>query len=229
MAIAVVADIGIDLTFGEFRQVRFRVVAGIGAEHRFCLAPDGGGLDHGEQQFLLRAGAMGLGVEDDLGLVIHGGDAGVALDHALAGGHLGRLVIGSVAEPGAALAALAICRVLGQPLADLGGFATEALPRVGGTRFVRFGREGIGGHLAFHHGLDGGFHLRRLPLEVGPRTALLLGSVRGQLDAVDGEERPPDQLLAVTHHQHLGEEPGHLVTEFRNEGGQRGEARAGVA
>ena len=32
---------------------------------------------------------MGLGVDNDLVLVVDGGDAGVSLDDALAGGHLG--------------------------------------------------------------------------------------------------------------------------------------------
>jgi hypothetical protein len=45
--------------------------------------------------------------------VINGGDAGIALDDALAGGHLGGFVVGAVALDHFAFGALAVLRVLG--------------------------------------------------------------------------------------------------------------------
>ena len=46
---------------------------------------------------MLLALAKGLGVDDDLMLPVHCGHAVIALERALAGGHLGAFVIGDVA------------------------------------------------------------------------------------------------------------------------------------
>ena len=66
--------------------------------------------------------AKGLGVDDDLVLLVHRGDPVIALDRALAGGHLGAFVIGDVAlhflvpfPPGPSLGGLRWTQSVGQP------------------------------------------------------------------------------------------------------------------
>src|SRR5690606_20361828 len=102
-------------------------VAGIGAAQRVC------GVDDGFEQRLFRAGAVCLGVDDDLRLLVHGGDAGVALDHPFAGGHLGRFVVGAVGQVDPPLGALAILGVVVEPGAQLTGVGLQPLQPARGT------------------------------------------------------------------------------------------------
>ena len=62
---------------------------------------------------------MRLGIDDDLCFLIDGGHTGIALDHALAGGHLGGFIVGAVREANAVVTATAIFRVLFEPVAQL--------------------------------------------------------------------------------------------------------------
>ena len=84
------------------------------------------GFDDGHQQFLFAARAVRLRFDDDLVSGIDGGHAGVALYHALARRHLGRFVVGAVALADRAFAALAIFRVIVEPLPDLRGIGLQA-------------------------------------------------------------------------------------------------------
>lgn len=102
LAVAVVRDIGLDVVCGQILQVALGVVAGVGGDDGLGRAVGRGGRDHREQQLLFAAGAVGLRVDDDLRLGIDCRDTGVALDHAFAGGHLGRFVIGAVGQAHAA-------------------------------------------------------------------------------------------------------------------------------
>ena len=70
---------------------------------------------------------MGLSLHDDLVLLVDCGYSGVALHHAFGRGHLGRLVVGAIGQSHFALGALALLRVLLQPLADLFCLAIEPL------------------------------------------------------------------------------------------------------
>ena len=81
----------------ERGEIRFTLVARVGREHRRALAERGERLDDGEHQLLLGARAMRLCLDDDLMLRIHGGHAGVGLDHAFVGGHLRSLVVRAIA------------------------------------------------------------------------------------------------------------------------------------
>ena len=152
-------------------------------------------------------------------LVIDRGHAGVALDHTLVGGHLGRLVVGEVGHDRIALDAQSILGVLIQPLTQLLGLALQPLEFAAvALRFVQRLRIGLALRLDHAQGLL--LHLAQLALEIGARAAAGLGSIGGQFDAVDGEHLTADEALAVAQHQHLGKELGDLVAEFGDEGGQ---------
>ena len=60
---------------------------------------------------------MRLGCDDDLVTTVDGGHAGITLNDAFAGGHLGAIGIGAIALADRALAALAVVGMVGQPLA----------------------------------------------------------------------------------------------------------------
>jgi hypothetical protein len=59
--------------FGQRLEVGVGVVAGVRRDQGVGGAVRRGGLDHRHQQCLFAAGAMGLGVDDDLVAVIDGG------------------------------------------------------------------------------------------------------------------------------------------------------------
>lgn len=69
---AVVGDQGIDLQLGELFEVAFRVVTRIVGDEAAAGDERGNNqcafdrLDHRDEQFLLAAGAVGLGIDDDL-------------------------------------------------------------------------------------------------------------------------------------------------------------------
>ena len=56
-----------------------------------------GAFDHGLQESMFLGCTEGLGMDDDLVLVIDHGHTVIALDHAVGGLHLGALVVGDVA------------------------------------------------------------------------------------------------------------------------------------
>lgn len=123
---AVVGDEGVDFQLGQCLEIGFGVIARIGGDETAVCdewSPGRGrldGFDHGDEQFLLAASAVRLRVDDDLVPGIDGRYAGVALDHALAGGHLGGVVVGAVAFADAAFTALPLFRVGLQPVPYLG-------------------------------------------------------------------------------------------------------------
>jgi hypothetical protein len=84
-------------------------------------------IDHPQQQLLLGSHTVSLRFHDDLMLLIDRSHPGVALDHALAGGHLGRVVVGAVALAHLAVGPFALLGVLVQPLAQLLGTLTQPL------------------------------------------------------------------------------------------------------
>ena len=173
---------------------------------------------------------MGLGFDDDLVSGIDGGDAGVTLDDAFAGGHLCTLGVGAIAFAEGAFAALSVLRVGSQPLAKLSGFpiqACGALPGFLGE--VGFVGQAVVLAVAFEHLLGGGFEFVGLVGEVSAGAAFGFGGVAGQLDAVDGEHFAADQALPVAEVEDLGKEFGNFFVKAGDEGGERGEVRHGIA
>ena len=121
---------------------------------------------------------MGLGVDDDLVRTIDGSDAAAALNHALGGGHLGALMVGTVALADRAFAALAVVGVCAEPLAELCGLVLQAGDMLG----ILFGqfwftRQAVILAMAGQHRLSGHFELLGLSGKVGTGAALGLGSV----------------------------------------------------
>ena len=121
---------------------------------------------------------MGLGVDDDLVRTIDGSDAAVALNHALGGGHLGALVIGAVALADRTFAALAVMRMVGQPLTELCGFSPQAFDTLGGLLVqIGFDRQGVVLAVTSHHGSGGSFELVGLAGKIGTRATLGFGCI----------------------------------------------------
>lgn len=228
LAVAVVGDEGGNARSLQMFQRLAAVVAGIGGVAGVGAAQRVRGVDDGFEQRLFRAGAMCLGVDDDLRLLVHGGDTGVALDHALAGGHLGRFVIGAVGQVDPSLGAFAILGVLVEPGAQLTGIGLQTLKPARGTLGLVLGLL-VALALAFDHRLRRLFHLLGLAQEVGAGAAARLAGVARQLDPVDGEHLPPDQALTVTDREYLGKQLGGQLAHAGDELGQRGEVRLAVA
>lgn len=237
LAHAVVGDQGVDVQVSELFEVGLRVIPGVGgdeagrAEERlFVVHCALDRLDDGHQQFLFAAGAVGLGIDDDLVFGVDGGDAGVALHHAFGCRHLGRLVVGAVALPDGALATFAVFGMIGKPLAELGGVTLQAGDALG-CFLSKVGLDGlaVGFAVAVEHDAGSGFEFGGLMLEVGASAALLLAGVGRQFDAVDGEHLAPDQALPVAQVEHLGEDAGDVVGEGGDESGKGGEVRLAVA
>ena len=188
----VVGDQGRSVPLGQRLEVGFTVVAGVRGDERVRRTVRCGGLDHREQQCLLAAAAMGLSLDDDLVPVIDGGDAHIALDDALAGGHLGRFVVCAVALHHFAFGALAVFRVGSEPLTHPGGFRRQTVNVASFfRRQVGFDRQGVVLAMTGEHGLGGGFHLVGLALEVGTGAASGLAGVARQLDADQRPEGSP--------------------------------------
>ena len=117
-----IRHIGIDALLHEALHVRFRVKAGIGGELGFLEYVSAkvlsGALDHGLEEFMFLGCAEGLGMDDDLMLVIHDGYPVIALDDPVGGLHGCALIVGDVALYGlAGLARFVI--VFFQPGPDL--------------------------------------------------------------------------------------------------------------
>ena len=173
---------------------------------------------------------MGLGFDDGRVFGIDGGNATVALQHALVGGHLGAVVVGAVALANFTFAALAVVGVGGEPLTEFGGLvpvAGEALGVLVGQ--VGFDREGVVGAVAFEHLLGGLFELGGVLLEVGAGTAPGLAGVAGEFDAVDGKHLAADEALPVTEPEDLAEDVGDGLVAAGDEGGEGCEVGCGVA
>jgi len=162
-------------------------------------------------------------------LGIDGGHAGVALNHAVAGRHLGALIVGDVALDFLAAAADPFF-VLDQKVLDLAAGGLQrldlllfALPprRLRGLPTIFFA---VPLEQKAHRPVD---LLCFLPQVLfGP--APLLGSVRGHLAAVDGKHLPAQQAHFAADQQHLAEQGGDLLGRVRNEGGNGGEVGPAV-
>ncbi|MNZ89918.1 hypothetical protein D3C78_1088600 [compost metagenome] len=228
LAVAVVGNISRDTRCAQLFEPCAAVVAGIGGVAGVGGAQMGRRLDHRGKQGLFRARAMGLGFDDDLRLLVHGSDTGVALDHPLAGGHLGRLVVGAVGQVDPPLGALAIFRVLAQPGPQLPGAGLQALELARGAQ-VFILRATVALALLRDHRSGGLLHLLGLAQEVGAGAAAGLAGVARQLHPVDGEHLAADQPLAVADGEHLGEQPGRQIAHVGYERGQGGEVRLAVA
>ena len=93
-------------------------------------------------------------------------------------------------------------------------------------------------HVTKHAGLRPLFFVRELSRrfefvglanEIGTGTALGLGGIAWQFDAVDGEHLPTNQALSIAEVEDLGEQSGDVVAQSRDKGGNRGEVRGAVA
>jgi len=103
----VVGHVAVDLPFVQVLHIGFVGEAGIGGNGGALLVdtvsdtqlPEASfhALQYRLQGVVFLAFAKGLGIDDDLVFSVHRGHAVIALDCALAGGHLGTFVIGEVA------------------------------------------------------------------------------------------------------------------------------------
>ena len=87
----------------------------------------------------------------------------VALDYALVGGHLGRLVVGAIRFTNCSALALAVVRILPEPLTNLCGIVLhplDPLKRLGLD--IRFAGSGIVELMTIEHRACRPFHLLRL-------------------------------------------------------------------
>ena len=91
----------------------FAVIASIGGDERGRFEIRFECLDDRPQQGVFGAGAVGLRGDDDLMFGINGRDAGVALDNAFVGRHLGALVIGAIAFDDRPARPLAVMGMIG--------------------------------------------------------------------------------------------------------------------
>lgn len=134
------------------------------------------------------------------------------------------------ALPDAAFGALAVFRILLEPVAQLAGVLLQALDAAGvlGGQ-VGFSRQGVVLPVAGEHDLGGGFEFAGLPLEVGASAAPGFAGIAGQLDAVDGEHFPADQSLPVAQVEDLGKEFGDVVAQAGDEACEGGVVRHAVA
>ena len=122
---------------------------------------------------------MRLRFDNDLVSGIHRGHAGIALQYALGGGHLGRLIVGAVALADRATGSLAIgvARQLRAQLLWLTLQALQAL-RVLGLQ-IRFNRLVVLIAMSLQHHRGRRLELVELLLEVRTRAAARLGRVAG--------------------------------------------------
>lgn len=121
---------------------------------------------------------MRLRLNDDLVRTIDGGDAGIALNNSFAGGHLGAIGIGAVALADRTFAALAVMRMVGQPLTELCGFSPQAFDTLGGLLVqIGFDRQGVVLAVTSDHGSGGSFELVDLTGKIGTRTTLGFGCI----------------------------------------------------
>jgi hypothetical protein len=119
LAVAGVGDVGLEFARLEWCAGGRAVIAGVGGQDRVRRTRLAERIDSWAPELLRPAHAMGLGLDDDLVLLIDRRHPGVALDDSRGSGHLGRLVVGAVALASRALGDLAILGMLLQPLAEL--------------------------------------------------------------------------------------------------------------
>ena len=77
--------------------------------------------------------------------------------------------------------------------------------------------------------LDRLMHLVSLAQEVLALAALGFGSIRGQLNPVDGEHLAPDQPLPIADHEDLGKHLAYRATQRAYKGCQRTVVRLAIA
>ena len=111
----------INVVFGELFERVLAVETGVGGDDGLALqqllvAQAFGDIDN---HAVLGTVAPGLGVDNDLVLIIHRGQPGVALNNAFLGRHFGAVVIGEITLAGLAAGAGFIVRMFGEPLAQL--------------------------------------------------------------------------------------------------------------
>jgi hypothetical protein len=96
------------------------VITGIGKDQRLRATAIGAGIEHRQQQRMLRSGTVRRGFDDDLILGIHHRNAAIPLHDALVGRQLRRVVVGEVRLADLAACAHAIVGVRRQPIANFG-------------------------------------------------------------------------------------------------------------
>ena len=111
----------------------------------------------------------------------------------------------------------------------MGGFFGEAFDLLPGLGVqADFDGLAVVCAVAGKHGGCGSLQFLRLMQEVGAGTALMLGGVRGKLDAVDGEHFAADQPLPVAEVENAGKERGDLSGKAADECGECREVRNAV-
>ena len=232
-----VGDVGIDIVFLRVLNARLAGVTGIGGELRFVehvlgdpgrLALCTGVLDQRCQQVGLLTFSVRLGGHHDLVLGIDHGNAVVALNHAVVGGHLGAVGVGDVA----------LSLVAAVPEVRPGGleeaFDLVDLAFVGGAFLLLLGHDrrefflDILCLMAGHDLLCRGVQFLLLVAQLLEGAAPLLRGVAGQFAAVDGEGVLADQVELTGVHQYIREHAGDFLAHLRDAVRDRGEVRAGV-
>ena len=226
---AVVGDERVYLHRGELLQVLFAVISRIGSDERVVREHVLHRRYHRHEELLFGTGAVRLGANDDLVLAVDRRHPGIALDHPLAGGHLGALVVGAVALADRAPHPSALPGVIGKPAAKLRRIALEALDALGCLRReIGFDRIRIFLAVPLQHRLRRRFEFLGLALEVGARAAAALRRVAGQLHPVDRKHLAPDQALPIADRQHGREHPGDVLSQGAHETGDCREVRARI-
>ena len=158
---------------GQLLEVRFTMISGIGGDHGGLRPHRLHGLHHRNKQFLLLPHAVGLGVHDNLVLLVNDRHAGVSLDNPLARSHLGRIVVGAVGLPEPPSDTSTVLGVSLEPGADLLGLLREALD-LSRLTLAQRGLAGVGEVLLAmprQHSAHGAVHLLRFASKLLARTA----------------------------------------------------------
>jgi len=221
----------LDAALSEHLDIGLAVVAGVGAHHRVGAEQPLQGLQHRDEQLLLIAHTVRLRRDDDLMFLIDCGHCGIALYHSFVRGHLGRLVIRTIALSHAVPRSAAILWMVLEPAFNLLSLTREPLEL---TRFalidslvcaIALVAAAVAlDDLAYLH-----LHLLRLAHEIGAGTASGFRCIAGQLDSVDGEHPPADETLLLTHREHLRKHRGDGIAQGSHEVGDGSEVRMTVA
>ena len=214
---ALIGDQRRRLALAQRLEVVLAVIPSIRGEHRLVRAHRPRCVHHRQQAAVLGAALGEVGRDDHAVLRVDGGLCRVALDHALAGRHLGRLVVGDVAlELGAF--GIALGGVLRDELACRPRFPADPLDLGAALRIevvvalaLVFGAvrlDDLAGRLLQALGAV---------LQFCVRAAALLARVRGQLHAVDREQLLADQAQPIAGHQHLLEQHRNVVAQLAHE------------
>ena len=207
-----VRDIGIQLFGLAERQIGEAIIVAVRGE-LFALEVIGllanglhvlfATLEHGVQVVVVLA-ATRLGVHDDLVLFIHQCLRVVALDHAMRGGHLGRLVVRDIAL-GLVPTFSDLRFFLLQELVQAFDLLQQALFLVLLFVCVRV-RQFVLADVFVNDLLE--FCLELVPffLQLFEGSAPFLGSGRGQLDPIQAEVGASQQVEFITDQQDVGEQ-----------------------